>query len=85
MKRLLTVNWLVPIVLGWETFPCGSADTQPGEHTSATLLLTAGEPVHVVSERLGHRDATVTVYAHVLKTHQQGAADRIGALLHGIG
>ena len=56
-------------------------------HTSATLLLTAGEPVHVVSERLGHRDATVTltVYAHVLKTHQQGAADRIGALLHGIG
>jgi integrase len=56
-------------------------------HTSATLLLAGGEPVHVVSERLGHRDATVTltVYAHVLKSHQQGAADRLSTLLHGLG
>ena len=54
-------------------------------HTSATLLLAAGEPVHIVSERLGHSDVSITlnVYAHVLKTHQKGAAERIGALLHG--
>ena len=54
-------------------------------HTSATLLLADGEPVHIVSERLGHANVSVTlnVYAHVLKEHQQSAADRIGALLHG--
>jgi hypothetical protein len=35
-------------------------------HTHATLLLTAREPVHVVSQRLGHASAvvTMTVYAH---------------------
>jgi integrase len=51
------------------------------------LLLADGEPVHIVSERLGHADVSITlnVYAHVLKTHQEGAANRIGALLHGLG
>jgi integrase len=29
-------------------------------HTHATLLLAAGEPVKVVSERLGHASATIT-------------------------
>lgn len=54
-------------------------------HTCATLLLAAGEPVHIVAERLGHRDASITldVYAHVQKSHQRDAAARIGALLHG--
>ena len=56
-------------------------------HTCATLLLGAGEPVHVVSDRLGHRDVSVTLntYAHVLEAHARGAADRIGALLHSVG
>jgi len=54
-------------------------------HTSATLLLAAGEAVHIVSERLGHSDVSITLnnYAHVLKGHQRTAAERIGALLHG--
>ena len=54
-------------------------------HTSASLLLGAGVPVHVVSQRLGHKDATVTmaVYAHVLPGQQQSAAEQLGALLHG--
>jgi integrase len=36
-------------------------------HTHATLLLVAGEPVKVVSERLGHANAmiTLTVHQHV--------------------
>ena len=36
-------------------------------HSHATILLTAREPVHVVSQRLGHASAvvTMTVYAHV--------------------
>ena len=54
-------------------------------HTCATLLLQAGQPVHVVSERLGHSKVSMTmeVYAHVLPDMQQGAADRLAAVLHG--
>jgi len=56
-------------------------------HTCATLLLAAGEPVHVVSERLGHSDVSITLnnYAHVLKAHERSAADRMATLLHGAG
>jgi integrase len=53
-------------------------------HTCATLLLQAGQPVHVVSERLGHSKVSMTmeVYAHVLPDMQQNAAAKLGALLH---
>lgn len=52
-------------------------------HTCATLLLQAGTPVQVVSERLGHSKVSMTleVYAHVLPDMQAGAADALGALL----
>src|SRR5262249_20733152 len=52
-------------------------------HTSATLLLVAGEHPKVVSERLGHATITLTLdtYSHVLPTMQQAAADRIERLL----
>jgi integrase len=54
-------------------------------HTSATLLLAAGEHPKVVSERLGHATVTLTLdtYSHVLPTMQQGAADRLETLLFG--
>jgi integrase len=54
-------------------------------HTHATILLTAREPVHVVSARLGHASAvvTMTVYAHVLPGSQRDAADRFAALVGG--
>jgi integrase len=54
-------------------------------HTCATLLLQAGQPVHVVSERLGHSKVSMTldVYAHATEDMQEGAATKIGALLHG--
>jgi integrase len=46
-------------------------------HTHATLLLAAGEPLHVVADRLGHKDAMVTstVYAHVLAEQADQAAE----------
>jgi hypothetical protein len=52
-------------------------------HTHATLLLAAGEPVKVVSERLGHASATITltVYQHVHPGMGRQAADRFAALL----
>ena len=46
-------------------------------HLHATTLLLAGVPVHVVANRLGHTDPTVTlrVYAHVLRQHVTGIGD----------
>lgn len=55
-------------------------------HTSATLLLKAGEHIKVVSERLGHASVSITleVYVHVLPGMQEGAASRIDSLLQGV-
>lgn len=52
-------------------------------HTCATLLLAAGENVKVVSERLGHSTATLTldVYSHVLPDMQQRACEKLEKLL----
>lgn len=54
-------------------------------HTHATLLLADGVPVKVVSERLGHASATITltVYQHVHPGMGRQAADRFAALLKG--
>ena len=52
-------------------------------HSHATILLQAGEPVHVVSQRLGHASVvvTLTVYAHVLPGDQKRAATRFAELV----
>src|SRR5690606_14000329 len=52
-------------------------------HTHATLLLKAGVPVKVVSERLGHASAafTMTVYQHVLPGMQSEAAELFAELV----
>jgi len=54
-------------------------------HTHASLLLADGVPVKVVSERLGHANATITlgVYQHVMPGMGRQAADRFAALLGG--
>jgi len=46
-------------------------------HTHATELLRAGEPLHVVAHRLGHRDAmvTATIYAHVDTEQSESASE----------
>jgi len=45
-------------------------------HLHATALLRDGEPLHVVAQRLGHRDAmvTATIYAHVYSEQAESAA-----------
>jgi integrase len=50
-------------------------------HVQATLLLIAGVPVHVVADRLGHADPSITlrVYAHVIRHHAAGIADVFAA------
>ncbi|MHB9025676.1 MAG: tyrosine-type recombinase/integrase [Armatimonadota bacterium] len=54
-------------------------------HSHATMLIAAGVPVKVVSERLGHADVNITqnVYAHVLPHMQQQAVDALKALKNG--
>jgi integrase len=52
-------------------------------HTHATLLLKAGIPLKVVSERLGHSTPafTMSVYQHVLPGMQRDAADLFARLI----
>ena len=54
-------------------------------HTHATLLIKAGVPVKVVSERLGHAKAAFTIetYQHVLPGMQEAAAENLAKLLFG--
>ena len=53
-------------------------------HTHATVLLEAGLPLHVVADRLGHKDAmvTATVYAHVTPKQSAEAAEAFTGWLH---
>jgi integrase len=52
-------------------------------HTHATLLLKAGVPIKVVSERLGHSTPgfTMATYQHVIPGRQQEAAKTFGDIL----
>lgn len=52
-------------------------------HTHATLLLSSGVGVHVVSRRLGHASPSITmdIYAHVLPTADRAAADALARLV----
>jgi integrase len=64
-------SWRPPGCAAGKRSRCAGATstwTPPGSrHTHATLLLADGVPVKVVSERLGHANATITltVYQHV--------------------
>jgi integrase len=54
-------------------------------HTHATLMIAAGVPVKVVSERLGHSSPafTQTVYQHVVPGMQSDAAAAFSAQVFG--
>ena len=53
----------------------------------ATLMLESGINVKVVSERLGHASAAMTldVYAHVLPGMQEEATEKLSSVLLGLG
>jgi integrase len=52
-------------------------------HTFATLMACSGGHVKVVQEMLGHATINITLdlYSHVLPDMQEGAVDRLGAML----
>ncbi len=52
-------------------------------HSAATLMLSHGIPVTLVSEVLGHATVSMTldVYSHVIPVHRQQVADTMERLL----
>lgn len=54
-------------------------------HTHVTLLLKAGVPVRVVSDRVGHARVRITLdtYSHVLPGMQKDAAAKLDGILFG--
>ncbi|MGI6649544.1 MAG: tyrosine-type recombinase/integrase [Bacillota bacterium] len=52
-------------------------------HIHATILLSAGEYINAVSERLGHNDSftTLKIYAHVLPNKQEEVANHFDQLM----
>jgi integrase len=56
-------------------------------HTHATLSLQAGVHVKIVSERLGHSSVVITLdtYSHAIPGLQRDAAERVAALIPGLG
>jgi integrase len=54
-------------------------------HTATTIALCNGIPVHVVAARAGDTPATIlSVYAHLLPTSDEEAAQAIAAALSGV-
>lgn len=51
-------------------------------HTHASLMLAAGEQLHVVQQRLGHEKPSTTadIYGHAIPGQQRAAADRFDNL-----
>jgi integrase len=54
-------------------------------HTWATLALSAGIDIKIVSERLNHSSTTITreIYTHVTPPMQSDAAERVAGLIRG--
>jgi integrase len=52
-------------------------------HTWATLALTAGIDIKIVSERLNHSSTHITreIYTHVTPPMQSDAAERVASLI----
>ena len=58
-----------------------STDRRP-RHTHATILLTAREPVHVVSQRLGHASGVITQAVNATCSRLPAeAAERFASLI----
>jgi len=53
-------------------------------HTAASLMLSAGVPLHVVSDVVGHSSITVTkdVYGHLVADDRERASDAISSVLY---
>ncbi len=53
-------------------------------HTAASLMLSAGVPLHIVSDVLGHSSISITkdVYGHLVSDDRERASDAISSVLY---
>lgn len=69
--------------------PLGLPDLSPHglRHTAATIALDRGAPPHVVQDRLGHADFSITLglYAHKMASQGAEVAKGIGDAVYGTG
>lgn len=74
-KMAIPNQWLARILEG-STLP--RITPHHFRHTHASLLLQAGVPVKEVSERLGHKDITITleIYSHVMPEEKEKTASK---------
>lgn len=68
-------EWLKYIV---EKYKLPKISPHHFRHTHASLLLQSGIPIKEVSERLGHKDTTITdqIYSHVMPEEAKKTADK---------
>ena len=54
-------------------------------HSHASLMIYQGEPMKLISERLGHSkiSTTMDIYGHLLPNMQRDASDKLDATLFG--
>lgn len=81
-----TVSQLMPRLIAKHNAVASKSPLPPARlhdlrHVHATVLLTAGVPVHIVAARLGHADPSITlrVYAHVVHQDAARVADLFAA------
>ncbi len=83
LGRWIRPEWLTrafPALRKAAGVPVGSLHAL--RHTSATLALTAGVPLHVVAARLGdHPQTLLTTYAHLLPHSDVMAAEAVAAAI----
>lgn len=73
MKRIFIIDWcLIPLFLfavftGIELHIAGHGNCHCSRHTAATILLTLGASIYVVSKILGHKSIKMTeIYAKIV-------------------
>lgn len=68
-----SITHALPVIL--EAAGLGHLTPHALRHGAATLMLTSGVPMRVISEQLGHRNPALTsrIYAHVIPEQQRGA------------
>ncbi len=82
IRRNLTKRHFKPLIKKAEVKDIRLYDLR---HTTATLLLLAGENPKVVSERLGHSSVMLTLdtYSHVLPSMQESATNKLEKMMFG--
>ncbi len=85
--RALKPNWVSHECTRWcERLGLPAIGTHGLRHTAATMMLRSGVPIHVVSQRLGHANVSITldVYTHARPADDQLAAQAMDQVLFGL-